>query len=201
MSDNPVAIFLYLGVAGYVLNLYLADLRLARAGKVTDGSIMPGASAMPARALIIGVCVAIIILAVETGGEIFLGVASEQSEMAWYFLFVSLAAGVIEEVIFRGYLVVSKRGRAALITSCVGFSFVFALIHGHLWSTENGFDITFTTKGVFSTSILFINSLWLYLVRFGPWNPTQSIFPCMLAHTCSNLGVFIIKLYQGFIVY
>ena len=55
MSDNPVAIFLYLGVAGYVLNLYLADLRLARAGKVTDGSIMPGASAMPARALIIGV--------------------------------------------------------------------------------------------------------------------------------------------------
>ncbi|PDH30299.1 MAG: CPBP family intramembrane metalloprotease [Puniceicoccaceae bacterium MED-G31] len=200
MSDNPVAILLYLGVAGYVLHLYLVDFRATRADNVTVSSSMPGASAMPASALIIGVCVALLILAVETSGEIVLGVASEQSEMAWYFLFASLAAGVIEEVIFRGYLVVSKRGRAALITSCVGFSFVFALIHGHLWSTENGLDFTFTTKGVFSTSILFINSLWFYLVRFGPWNPTQSIFPCMLAHACSNLGVFIIKWYQGFVV-
>ena len=200
MSDNPVAILLYLGVAGYVLYLYLVDFRSTRAGNVADGNSMPGASAMPASALIIGVCVALLILAVETSGEIVLGISSEQSQMAWYFLFASLAAGVIEEVIFRGYLVVSKRGRAALITSCVGFSFVFALIHGHLWSTENGFDFTFTTKGVFSTSILFFNSLWFYLVRFGPWNPTHSIFPCMLAHACSNLGVFIIKLFQGYVV-
>ena len=200
MSDNPVAILLYLGVAGYVLYLYLVDFRSTRAGNLADDNSMPGASAMPASALIIGVCVALLILAVETSGEIVLGISSEQSQMAWYFLFASLAAGVIEEVIFRGYLVVSKRGRAALITSCVGFSFVFALIHGHLWSTENGFDFTFTTKGVFSTSILFFNSLWFYLVRFGPWNPTHSIFPCMLAHACSNLGVFIIKLFQGYVV-
>ena len=200
MSDNPVAILLYLGVAGYVLYLYLVDFRSTRAGNLADDNSMPGASAMPASALIIGVCVALLILAVETSGEIVLGISSEQSQMAWYFLFASLAAGVIEEVIFRGYLVVSKRGRAALITSCVGFSFVFALIHGHLWSTDNGFDFTFTTKGVFSTSILFFNSLWFYLVRFGPWNPTHSIFPCMLAHACSNLGVFIIKLFQGYVV-
>ena len=200
MSDNPVAILLYLGVAGYVLYLYFVDFRSTRAGNVADGNSMPGASAMPASALIIGVFVALLILAIETSGEIVLGISREQSQMAWYFLFASLAAGVIEEVIFRGYLVVSKRGRAALITSCVGFSLVFALIHGHLWSTENGFDFTFTTKGVFSTSILFFNSLWFYLVRFGPWNPTQSIFPCMFAHACSNLGVFIIKLYQGFVV-
>ncbi|HBO57115.1 MAG TPA: CPBP family intramembrane metalloprotease, partial [Opitutae bacterium] len=116
MSDNPVAILLYLGVAGFVLHLYLVDFRATRADNVTVSSSMPGASAMPASALIIGVCVALLILAVETSGEIVLGVASEQSEMAWYFLFASLAAGVIEEVIFRGYLVVSKRGRAALIT-------------------------------------------------------------------------------------
>lgn len=200
MSDNPVAILLYLGVAGYVLHLYLVDFRATRDGNITASSSMPGASAMPVSALIIGVCVALLILAVETSGEIVLGVASEQSEMAWYFLFASLAAGVIEEVVFRGYLVISTKGKAALITSCVGFSFVFAIIHGHLWSADNGFDFIFTTKGVFSTSILFINSLWFYLVRFGPWNRTQSIFPCMLAHACSNLGVFIIKWYQGFVV-
>ena len=200
MSNNPVAILLYLGVAGYVLHLYLVDFRATRAGNVTASSSMPGASAMPVSALIVGVCVALLILAIETSGEIVLGVANEQSEMAWYYLFASLAAGVIEEVIFRGYLVVSTRGRAVLITSCVGLSFVFALIHGHLWSTENGFEFTFTTKGLFSTLILFINSLWFYLVRFGPWNPTQSIFPCMLAHVSSNLGVFIIKWYQGFVV-
>ena len=120
--------------------------------------------------------------------------------MVWYLVFATLAAGVVEEVIFRGFLVVDRRGKAALIGSCLGCSLIFALIHAHLWSTEDGFEWTFTTKAWFSTSILFANSLWWYAVRFGPWNPTRSIFPCMIAHASSNLGVFAVKLAQGYVI-
>jgi membrane protease YdiL (CAAX protease family) len=121
--------------------------------------------------------------------------------MVWYFVFAIVAAGVVEEVIFRGYLVVENKGRAALIASCVGFSFLFAVIHPHLWSNEDGFELTLTAKGFLSTGILFANSLWFYALRFGPWNKTRSIFPCMLAHAASNLGVFFVKLWQGYVLF
>lgn len=107
----------------------------------------------------------------------------------------------MEEVIFRGYLVVENKGRWALIGSCIGFSLIFALIHGHFWSTEDGFKLTLTTKAFFSTGILLANSLWFYAIRFGPWNWDRSIFPCMLAHAASNLGVFVIKLVQGYVLF
>jgi membrane protease YdiL (CAAX protease family) len=132
-----------------------------------------------------------------------LGIAAEQSEMVWYFVFASLGAGVVEEVVFRGFLVVEHKGRAALIASCVGFSLLFALIHGHFWSNEAGqaFAWTFTTKAFFTTGILFANSLWFYALRFAPWNSNRSLFPCMLAHAASNFGVFAVKWAQGFILF
>lgn len=200
MNENPVMIVLYLGVAGYVLNLYRADYRSNQSGRLSEGGL-PGATAMNLGAVLIGILGALAILAIETGGEITLGIASEQSEMVWYFVFASLAAGIVEEVIFRGYLVVSNRGRTLLVGSCLGFSLLFALIHGHLWSTEDGFAFTCTTKAVFTTSILFVNSLWFYALRFGRWNPNRSIFPCMIAHATSNLGVFVVKLAQGYVVF
>ena len=119
------------------------------------------------------------------------------------FVFASLAAGIVEEVIFRGYLVIDKKGRAALIASCVGFSLIFALIHGHFWSHEEGepFTWTFTIKAFFSTGILLANSLWFYALRFAPWNQNRSLFPCMLAHAASNFGVFAVKWVQGFVIF
>ena len=132
-----------------------------------------------------------------------LEIAAEQSEMVWYFVFASLGAGVVEEVVFRGFLVVEHKGRAALIASCVGFSLLFALIHWHFWSNEAGqaFAWTFTTKAFFTTGILFANSLWFYALRFAPWNSNRSLFPCMLAHAASNFGVFAVKWAQGFILF
>ena len=62
-------------------------------------------------------------------------------------------------------------------------------------------DRTFTTKAWFTTALLFTNSLWFYALRFGPWNPTRSLFPCMLAHAASNLGVFAVKLAQGYVIF
>ncbi|WPJ98154.1 CPBP family intramembrane glutamic endopeptidase [Coraliomargarita algicola] len=200
MNENPFMILLYVGVAAYVGNMYWGDYKASRAGQPNSGA-MPGATSVSLPAYIIGVLGALLLLGVETGGEIALGVADEQSEMVWFFVFAIVAAGVVEEVIFRGFLVVDKRGRAVLVASCVAFSLIFAIIHAHFWSTEDGFEWTFTSKAFLSTGILFANSLWFYAVRFGPWNPNRSIFPCMLAHAASNLGVFVVKLVQGYVVF
>ena len=200
LNENPLMILIYVGIAVAVLQMYRGDLRAAASGK-PNPKALPGAKPAVPWVYCLGVVGALVLLAIETRGEIALGIAEEQSEMVWYFIFAALGAGVIEEVIFRGYLVVEHKGRALLVSSCVGFSLVFALLHGHLWRTEEGFVWTFTTKAWFTTLLLFANSLWFYALRFGPWNPTRSLFPCMLAHAVSNLGVFAVKLAQGFIIF
>lgn len=202
MNDSPFIILLYVGMAVYVGNMYLADYRSQKDGELNP-SAMPGARSASLGLYVIGVIGALLILAAETGGEIALGISAEQSDMVWFFVFASLAAGIVEEVVFRGYLVIENKGRAALIGSCVGFSLIFAIIHGHFWSHEEGeaFEWTFTTKAFFTTGILLANSLWFYWLRFARWNKNRSLFPCMLAHAGSNLGVFFVKLAQGFIIF
>ena len=200
MNDNPIMVFLYVGAAAYVLHMYRGDYLASKSGQIRSGG-MPGAENASLWAFLIATLGALLLLGVETSGEIALGLVEEQSQMIWYSLCVIIAAGVIEEVIFRGYLVITDKGRTLFIISCVGFSLFFALIHTHLWATEDGFEWTFTGKAFFSTSILFANSLWFYAVRFGPWNPKHSIFPCMLAHAASNVGVFLVKLTQGYVLF
>lgn len=196
-------ILLYVGVAAYVGFMYWGDFKSNQSLEQPNPSAMPGATSASLGLFVIGVIGALLILAVETGGEIALGISSEQSDMVWFFVFASLGAGIVEEVIFRGYLVVDNKGRAALIGSCVGFSLIFAIIHGHFWSNEEGeaFAWTFTTKAFFTTGILLANSLWFYALRFAPWNKNRSLFPCMLAHAASNFGVFVVKWVQGFIIF
>jgi hypothetical protein len=202
MNESPFMVLLYVGVAAYVGYMYWGDYQSNQASEQPDPRGMPGATSASWGLYGIGVIGALLILAAETGGEIALGIASEQSEMVWYFVFAILGAGIVEEVIFRGYLVVDNKGRAALIGSCVGFSLIFAIIHGHFWSNEEGqaFAWTFTTKAFFTTGILLANSLWFYALRFGQWNKNCSLFPCMLAHAASNFGVFAVKWAQGFVV-
>lgn len=199
MTENPIMILLYVGIAAYVGKMYLTDYKAQQVEGPID-SALPGA--MPTRwvAVVIATIGALLILGVEVAGEIALGVADEQSEMVWYMVFAIVAAGVVEEVIFRGYLIIDKKGKALLVGSIFAFSFIFAVIHAHLWTMEDGFEWTFTPKALFSTSILFLNSLWFYACRFGPWNPTRSIFPCMIAHALSNFGVFVVKFAQGYVV-
>lgn len=199
MTENPIMILLYLAIAGYVGKIYWSDTKSQIAEGPSEGA-MPGAFPASPVAIVIGLIGALLILGLETGGEIALEISGEQSEMLWYALFPILAAGLVEEVIFRGFLVVDKKGRAALFAACIGFSLIFALIHPHLWSLEDGFELTLTTKGFFSTGLLFLNSLWFYACRFGPWNPSRSIFPAMIAHAASNLGVYCVKLAQGYVV-
>lgn len=212
MDESPLTVLLYLAMALYVIYLYRSDFLAAKAGQ-PNPKAMPGATSAAFSLYAFGVIGALLILAVETFGEVALGVAAEQSDMVWYFVFASLAAGVVEEVIFRGFLVVENRGRAALVFSCVAFSLIFALLHPYLWAFNYpeevatwqfwraDFSFVLTPKAFFTTAILFVNSFWFYALRFGPWNQKRSLFPCMLAHSASNLGVFVVKWIQGYVVF
>ena len=200
MNDAPLIVVIYVVAAVLLVNMYRSDYRAAHAGQ-SHPKALPGATACGLYGCIIAVVGVLLILALETGGEIALGLVEQQSQLMWYFFFAMIAAAVLEEVVFRGFLVQENKGRVALIASCVGFSLLFAVIHGHFWSTAEGWQWTFSIKASFTSGILFLNSLWFYAVRFGPWNPQGSIFPCMLAHAASNLGVYMIKLVQGYIVF
>ena len=141
-----------------------------------------------------------LILAFETVGELALGIAGEQSRITLLFGFYTLIAAIIEEVIFRGYLVIEGRGRRALIAGVIGASLLFALLHPFLWKwDDDGFALNLTLKGWWSFATVFLGSLWFYACRFASWNPSRSLLPCFVAHLTKNLGVFIIKAAQGFV--
>ena len=203
---------LYVGIAAYVVYLYRSDFLAEKSGQPKPGAL-PGATPAPASLYFIGIVGALLILVIETAGEVLLGISDEQRTMSWFFIFSILGAGVVEEVVFRGFLVVENRGRAVLVASCVGFSLLFALLHPFLWSFNYpeataiwkfwraDFELILTPKAVFTTAILFLNSLWFYALRFGSWNENRSMFPCMLAHSVSNLGVYLVKYVQGYVVF
>jgi membrane protease YdiL (CAAX protease family) len=108
---------------------------------------------------------------------------------------------VVEEIIFRGFLVIDKRGKFAVWAGVGGASVLFAALHPFLWDWVDGkLTWTFTPKGWFSTAAIFAGSLWFYFVRFARFNPTRSLLPCFAAHAAKNLGVIGVKAVQGHLV-
>jgi len=187
---------IYAGIALVILYFWISDCRSGR----TTG--FPGASLAPRRTLLIAGAGGLILTLIETWGESLLGLTAEQSEMAAFALVPILAAAIIEEIVFRGYLVVDQKGTAWLVGSVLGFSLLFALIHPFLWTWEEGrLSFEWTTKGAFSTLSVFANSLWFYAVRFAFGNKTHSLLPCFIAHAVSNFSVWAIKGFQGFLVW
>lgn len=170
----------------------------ARATPVPSG--LPGATDTSLRAIGIGIAGAGLILVAETFGENALGLYTQQSRMTWLFALYSVAgAPIIEELIFRGWLVITNRGNALMWSAAVAASAVFAALHPFLWRwDEAGFALTLSAKGWFSTSAVFATSLWLYVARLAPWNPRQSLLPCFAAHAAKNLGVVAVKAATGF---
>lgn len=200
MNDSIFVNFIYCGIALYLVNVYRIDIRKFICNE-SNPKALPGAS--PASPLLLAASIlgAFVLLGMAVIGEYALGLVEAQSELVWYSVFALLAAGIIEELVFRGYLVVRGKGSVVLVMSCLFFSLVFALVHGGFWDTENGFSWNFSTQAYFNSSIWFVNSLCFYALRFGPWNPTQSIIPSIVAHMALNLGVYVVKLSQGFIVF
>ncbi|HVU22909.1 MAG TPA: CPBP family intramembrane glutamic endopeptidase [Opitutus sp.] len=199
MTQSPLVLLLMTAVSLYLGKLWWDDLRAERAGQPNPRAF-PGATPARPAAIVIAVAGAWVLLAAETWGESALGLSGEQSRMTWLFGAYSLTAAIIEEVIFRGYLVIDRRGPAALWAGAVAASVLFAALHPFLWKWDDaGFVLTLGTKGAFSTAVVFATSLWLYAARFGAWNPTRSLLPCIASHAAKNAGVIAIKAAQGFL--
>jgi membrane protease YdiL (CAAX protease family) len=198
MLDSPlITIALFVG-ALYILKLYLDDARQA-AGGTPNPKALPGAVFSARPAYVLGIVGAIVLLAFQTVGESLLGLTDQQSVLPWIMLLAAIAAGIIEEVIFRGYLVVTKKGTAVLWLSILGFSLLFSLLHNHVWKWEDGaLEFHFTLKAFWTHFALFLNSVFFYFCRFNPWNPTRSLLPCFVAHIVMNVGVFLVKWQQGY---
>lgn len=198
MTDQPL-LLLILTVAGlYLGKLWRDDLRAARAGRPHPRAL-PGATTAPRRILILAVAGAAVLLALETVGEIRLGLSAQQSHVTGLFSAYTLVAAVIEEIVFRGYIVITRHGTAWRWTGIIAASGLFALLHPFLWRWDAGLALTLTPKGLFSTALVFLDSIWFYWLRFARWNPQHSLLPCFAAHAGKNLGVIAIKAAQGFL--
>ncbi len=204
MSDNPILIVLLLAGAIYIFNLWRADYRAQRRG-VRLSNPLPGAT--PVSPLWIGVATigALGILAVESFGEIALEVVDEQTEVTVVMLLPFICAGFIEELVFRGFVYYDRGSRRLLWLSIFGASAGFALLHFqyYLEFPDDGMfpeGVKIDAKSAWSLTILFINALWFYYVRFSRHNLNRSLIPCFIAHIASNVGVFGVKWAQGYVI-
>ncbi len=197
--DSPlIQVFLIL-LVGYLLSLWLFDLKNSKSDN-PNPKAFPGATSSPILICVLGVIGSLLILGLEVMGESHLEVSEEQSTMTALFALVAFASAFGEELIFRGFLFFPKKGKLFMWGGILGFSLLFSLLHPFLWESEGmTFTFNFSAKGWLSTSIVFLNSIWFYFLRATSLNPKMSLTPCILAHLCSNIGVFVIKLGQGFV--
>jgi len=209
VSDNLIFNLLALCAGIYLLHLWWSDTKVrleAEEGEFPKG-LLPGSTLAPARATLLAMVGAVAIVLAVTFLENKLGVSADQSTISWWFLPAMLGAAVTEEVIFRGYLVISNKGKWILITSILFFSTLFALLHPYLWKhaveAPSGLQWITTLRlktelqPLLATASIWLLSIWFYTVRFWPLNHKHSLLPCFSAHAAANLSVFIIKLTSG----
>ncbi|MCD8482484.1 MAG: CPBP family intramembrane metalloprotease [Verrucomicrobia bacterium] len=206
MFDNPLIVVLMAAAAGYILKLWWDDLRAAERGE-PNPKALPGATRASISWICIGIGGALLLVGIETIGEYALGVSDQQSTIPAWFLLAMIAAGIIEEIVFRGYLVVTGKGVAILWLSIVGFSLLFALLHYQYylsWEEDaawHQFSVDIHAKSIWTLTLLFMNSLWFYALRFMRQNQSRSLLPCFCAHIASNVGVFVVKAAQGHVTW
>jgi uncharacterized protein len=200
MQNNPLVQIAVAGISAYVLKLWLDDFKAARRGQPNKGAL-PGAFPTTVRMSAIAAIGGLVIVVAETWGEVKLGLSGEQSQMTVLFAAYTLLAAFVEEIIFRGYIVVEGRGVAMKWAAAIGASVAFAALHPFLWDYKDSHVVwQFGTKGYFSTAAVFVASLWFYFVRLSRLNTTGSLIPCFAAHFAKNAGVIAIKAGQGFLV-
>src|SRR5438552_4389180 len=179
MTTDPLVLLLLIGASAWLTRWWIMDYRAALAGTPNEKAL-PGATPASAGPVAIASLGALVILAAESGGEHVLGLSAEQSRMTALVGFYSIfGAPVLEEILFRGYVVIEDRGRAKLWAGVVGVSLLFALLHPFLWEwKDKGLTVKFGGKAWFSTAVIFVASLWFYTVRFFRLNPERSLLPC-----------------------
>jgi membrane protease YdiL (CAAX protease family) len=198
--NNPAVVLLSLLGGWYLGKLWCDDWRLNRGGRA-HAHALPGTTTASRWAIVIASLGALLLVAAETWGEHRLEIADQQSKVTWLFALYSItAAPIVEEVIFRGWLLIQNRGRLALWAGVLGASLLFALLHPFLWRWEDaGFELSLSAKGAFSTVMVFLTSVWLYYARVAAWNPTRSLLPCIAGHAAKNVGVIAVKAATGFV--
>ena len=126
-ADFFFSIFIF-GIALYLGKQWLGDL----SGKKTGLRAFPGAAPASFFLIMGAIAGALVILAIETIGEYRLGTSATQSDIRGSYLLVMVAAGFLEELIFRGYLVIENRGRVILWSSILARKFHKKSIAGML---------------------------------------------------------------------
>ena len=199
-QDSPIFGFALLAAAIWVSKIWWDDYKLAKSGRPHPGAL-PGTTLCSSKGLWIAATGGIVLIFLETLLEWNFGYHTQQTVITAWFLASMLAAAILEEVIFRGYLTIQKHGKTILVLSCVGFSALFAIAHPHLWTwEERSLSIHLdSAKGWFSTTALFAKSLWFYFLRFAPFNRQHSLLPCFVAHLAVNVSTFAIKAQQGYV--
>lgn len=193
----------YFALGAYFFWEWIGDYKKNKNGEELKNPF-PGIGQSSRLPVLFGIIGALLLVGLETGGEYALGIAAEQKTIAAHFFLAMTAAAFVEELIFRGYLadfLTNKVHNSFLVVvGIILFSLIFALAHNHLWTWgDEGLTFHFTIKAWFSTSILFLNSLLFYALRFLFFNKEKSLIPCMVAHLVSNWAVFGIKWAQGFV--
>jgi membrane protease YdiL (CAAX protease family) len=199
-QDSPILGVALLAAAIWVCKLWWQDYHTQCKGEALPGAI-PGATACHPGILWMAAFGGCVLVLLETAAEYLTGFHSSQTIIPAWYLAPMIAAAVLEEVIFRGYLPIVKKGRTVLVICCLLLSVVFALAHPHLWSwRDQQLNLHIDSgKAWLTTTALFANSLCLYTLRFGAFNPRHSLLPCVVAHTVINLLTFGIKAQQGFV--
>ena len=198
MNQNPwlVACMILLGFA--LVWFWVRDFRAGHG----EGHPrpLPGATRCRYGIIWLGAVCGLVVVSAETTGEALLGIAHAQTTVTPVYAVWTIVAALVEEIIFRGYLVVDGRGKAALWGSVVTFSALFAALHPFLWNWgPNGLEWMPGIKGWFSTGFAFAGSLVFYVLRFNAWNPRRSLLPSFAAHVAKNAGVIVIKALMGFV--
>src|SRR5687768_9148398 len=126
---HPLLLLLLTAAGIHAGRLWHADRRAARAGQPHPAA-MPGATDAPRAAVAIAVAGAMLILALETAGEYALDLTAQQSRMTVLMaVFSIVSAPIIEELIFRGWLLPLRHRTSLQWLAAFGASLLFALGH------------------------------------------------------------------------
>lgn len=195
MQDSPLYSIVFFLAGAYLFKMWYDDLR----AKDKPQNALAGSSYCSVGVAFIGVLAGAILIISDSLTEKSLGFQSMQSVVTFWALPVWISSAFIEELVFRGYLFVDKK--RLLVVSCIALSFLFAMFHPFLWdfSAENGLTFNFTLQAWVNTANKFVFSLILYALRFAPINKSRSLIPCIAAHLVYNVGVFVVKLWTGFV--
>ena len=215
MNNDPAATLILIASSAYYMLLWLNEFKSNIKSHQETTNIYPGTTMCNHKAVLISAAGAIIILSVETMGEITLNIKADQSHMTWLLAAYTINAAFIEEVIFRGILIFNNQPPKKLYTGIITISLIFSLLHPFLFKFDMGNEPTWkiillwnwcdwiqpqlTMKSWFSFFMVFTTSIWLYYCRIAKWNKHQSLLPCFAAHVAKNIGVISVKFAQGFV--